>query len=109
MIPKMKSTTFAGLASIIGNKSTAVKIGNNTTAERAVGSIVIRYHGHAIVDLSPMGVILMDAGYQTATTKARLNLFAPAGVSIFQKAHRWFVSTGETTAPWNGAAIFPTA
>lgn len=109
MIPKMTGTTFTELARQIGTRDTAVRIGENTTAERDGESIAVRYHGHRIATFSPVGVILTDAGYRTATTKTRLNLFAPAGVAIFQQAHEWFVSVRGTVYPWGGEELFATA
>jgi hypothetical protein len=105
MNPTMKATTFAGLASKIGTKTGTVKIGHNTTAERDGEAIAVRYHGHRIVTMMPGATILEDAGYRTTTTKARLNLFAPAGVSIFQKAHQWYITSHGGTFEWTGAAI----
>lgn len=110
MIPTMQATTFHGIARLIGSRTDRVTIGHNTTAERDGAAIVVRYHGHAIVAMTPDMIALDDCGYMTATTKTRLNLFAPAGVSIWQKAHRWWISTGQgEPSEWNGCAIFATA
>ena len=109
MIPTMSATTFGELARKIGTSDDAVKIGHNTTAERDGESIAVRYHGHVIATFSPVGVILTDAGYMTATTKTRLNIFAPPGVAIFAKSHEWFVSIRGTVYPWTGVELFATA
>ena len=105
MIPNMPAT-YASIARKIGTREDAVKIGHNTTAERDGRAIVVRYHGHEIARMTAETILLTDAGYRTATTKTRLNLLAPAGVSIFQRAHEWFVSTREGETAWNGVAIF---
>lgn len=109
MIPTMSATTFGELARKIGQNENAVKIGHNTTAERDGESIAVRYHGHRIATFSPRSVVLEDAGYMSATTKTRLNIFAPAGVHIFAKSHEWFVSIRGTVYPWNGVELFATA
>ena len=51
---------------------------------------------------------LVDGGFQSNTTKSRLNAicseFAP-NVGIFQKNWQWFISTADKILPWNGSTV----
>ena len=61
------------------------------------GSIVsvVKLHGHKIAVIGDNFIQLFDGGWQTATTKSRLNAilkgFGVAGESVFQKAGEWFL------------------
>jgi len=60
---------------------------------------VVKLHGHKIAVIGDNFIQLFDGGYQTATTKSRLNAilkgFGVAGESVFQKAGEWFVRIHE--------------
>lgn len=112
---KLAATTFAGLDKFLGNKS-AKTIGNNTTAERDGGPfdpILVRLHGHEIASLFPDGTVnVRDAGYQTVTTKERINQFLPLPYRVSQKSYVWHVWTTSAPdaapMPWNGSLmVFP--
>ena len=78
---KLAATTFTGLDRFLGNKS-ARTIGNNTTAERTLGAIIVRLHGHHIVTVWPGGrVDFTLAGWNTVTTRDRVNSFILGKVS----------------------------
>lgn len=59
-------------------------------------------HGNLIARIGETWMELFDCGYQTATTKSRLNAllsaFGMEGEYIFQKNFQWFIN-------YNGAAI----
>ena len=61
------------------------------------GSIVsvVKLHGHKIAVIGDTFIQLFDGGWQTATTKSRLNAilkgFGVSGESVFQKAGEWFI------------------
>lgn len=81
-------------------------IAHNTTATRGPDGWDIRYHGNLIATLFPDGrVYLSSAGWQTTTTKDRLNRFAPPGFRIWQEAHVWFYGGVPSTTEWPGAVI----
>lgn len=64
------------------------------------GNILLQLHGYSIVEqTSNNNFILQDAGWQTHTTKKRLNQFSPA--TIYQKNFIWIVSD-----PINGDTSF---
>ena len=54
-------------------------------------------------------IVITDAGWQTVTTKERLNgllsAFAP-GYGLFQKDFAWYLDTPNGTVDWNGRAVF---
>ena len=63
-------------------------------------------HGNHIADVADDYIRLFDGGYQSATTKSRLNAIlsehgAP-GEYIFQKDFKWFIRL------WNGSEHFIT-
>jgi len=52
---------------------------------------------------------ITDAGWQTDTTKERLNgvLYRlTSGWSLFQKKGEWFLTKDEETVQWTGSATF---
>ena len=56
-------------------------------------------HGHVIADMNENGLFISDGGWQTATTKERLNGFP--NVHIYQKNFQWFLNGKE----WDGSRI----
>ena len=71
----------------------------------------VRLHGHLIatVDHSTQSVKLSSCGYETVTTKSRLNALleeVKCGCSVFQKNFNWFVSYRDETASfWDGMIL----
>ena len=67
----------------------------NTAVVNADGISVVLLHGHKIAEVGDNWVRLYDGGYQSATTKSRLNAILHAhglgGERVFQKAHQWFL------------------
>ena len=68
-------------------------------------------HGHniATVDHSTNAVKVSSCGWQTVTTKSRLNAILSEvkyGCSVFQKNFNWFVSYRDETASfWDGMIL----
>ena len=64
----------------------------------------VRLHGHLIAEVSEECVTLHDGGYQSATTKSRLNAIMSEhclpGEGVFQKEWEWFCRL------WNGTEHF---
>lgn len=78
---KLAATTFHGLDRFLGSK-TARTIGNNTTAERDAGAILVRLHGHHIVTVERDESVAFNlAGWNTVTTRDRVNSFILGKVS----------------------------
>ena len=67
---------------------------------------LIRLHGNLIAEVDDNSIKLYDGGYQSNTTKSRLNaILATHGVDgerVFAKNFEWFVRL------WNGTEFFTT-
>lgn len=89
---KLAGTTYQELDRILVKNHTKT-IGNNTTAHRGDDDVIYVYlHGHNIVDLHKDGAVaLRDCGYQTVTTKERLNQFCPMPYRVSQVDYEWFI------------------
>ena len=83
------------------------------------GVSIVRLHGNKIAEVSDNDMTIYDGGWQTTTTKSRLNAlcdyFCIAGEGVFQKNYKWFVRkfTGQlgdkkvfTTEDFNNGYIF---
>ena len=59
------------------------------------GVSVVRLHGNKIAEVSDDTMTIFDGGYQSVTTKSRLNAlcdeFCVAGEGVFQKDFQWYV------------------
>jgi hypothetical protein len=71
------------------------KIANNTYLHSLNDGIAIKFHDTDIVVIQPDGTYLLQIdGFQTVTTKARINEFTPARIT--QKGGLWFMKDGTT-------------
>ena len=69
---------------------------------------VVRLHGNKIAEVGDTFIRLFDGGWQTTTTKSRLNAILTEhgedGDGVFQKNFQWFVTMntaqGLTTVPF---------
>jgi len=59
----------------------------------------IRLHGNRIIDIYKDRIVPSDGGWQTVTTKARLNEYLPRGFRVFQKDWQWFLRTNFMGTP----------
>jgi hypothetical protein len=101
--------TFTELDEALGSRRSRT-ICNNTTAARGPGGTIdVRLHGHHIATLADNGaVVVLDAGWQSVTTKQRLNeILRPVGARIHQEDYRWFLRRPDgTVTRWHGEAYF---
>ena len=74
------------------------------------GVSVVRLHGNKIAEVSDTDMTIFDGGWQTTTTKSRLNAlcqeFCIAGEGVFQKDFKWFVR--KFAGAINGKNVFVT-
>lgn len=87
------------------------KIGNNTwLIQQGEDTIVVRYHRTNIASYSPGVATFTSGGWETYTTKDRLNQLLPSRYSIFQKKHRWYLwdRLADDTSDWYDGISFPT-
>ncbi len=69
------------------------KLCGNTYLRRGPGgAFIVRFHGSGIIYLLPNGSVTLQTPQQSATTKARMNDYGPAGVHVQQRKHVWYVS-----------------
>ena len=59
------------------------------------GDSIVRLHGNKIAEVSDNDMTIFDGGWQSVTTKSRLNAlcteFCIDGEGVFQKDFKWFV------------------
>ena len=67
----------------------------NTAVVQADGISVVLLHGNKIAEVGDTFIRLFDGGFQSNTTKSRLNAILQAhgepGDCVFQKKFQWFV------------------
>ena len=79
------------------------KLANNTYAIRDGAALHIRFHQTNILTFYTDGSVqVKTGGRRTVTTKTRINLFLPAGMSIFQRDGTWWVKPR-----WYAKCIWP--
>jgi hypothetical protein len=77
----------------------------NTRVFNMDGVSYVYLHNHKIAEVGEGFITLYDGGWQSATTKSRLNAILDAnglpGEGVFQKNYAWFVRlTDGTTIPF---------
>jgi hypothetical protein len=78
---------------------------DNTEVINIEGVSFVYLYSNLIAMVADTWLELFDAGYQTATTKSRLNAILRAhgnGEYVYQKNFDWFVSTNNGEVPFNG-------
>ena len=67
----------------------------NTSVSHHEGVAIVRLHGNKIAEIGDDFMTLFDGGWQTTTTKSRLNALMAElghdGERVFQKAFQWFI------------------
>lgn len=85
-------TSYGEAAEVLGSRDD-LKIANNTTLERIGCTIGVRLHQTVVVSFGVSGdVYLNSGGWQTTTTKERINRYLPAGVSLQTVRGTWQVT-----------------
>ena len=71
------------------------KSGNTEVVTQQDGVSFVFLHGNKIAEIDDTSMTIFDGGWQTNTTKSRLNAlcqeFCIAGEGVFQKNFQWFV------------------
>jgi hypothetical protein len=78
---------------------------DNTEVINIEGVSFVYLYSNLIAMVADTWLELFDAGYQTTTTKSRLNAILRAhgnGEYVYQKNFNWFVSTSNGEVPFNG-------
>jgi len=77
-----------------GDRLTPSEKRNSKYVDKEDGSRALEYHQTEIVTVMPNGNIKLNSGgWQTQTTKDRMNNFSLYGLRVFQKDSRWYVTT----------------
>lgn len=101
---------FASLDEELGNKQMK-KIGYETVIRRVDDFTVgVRYHSTDIIRVDPTNIVtLSNGGWDTPTTKDRLNQFLRClGVHIYQKNYTWYIVGDNGTFEFqNGIEVHP--
>jgi hypothetical protein len=90
--------SVADLRSFVGNRWSR-KLAHNTFVEQLPhADLAIRFHATRILRFHMDGSFTVNSGgYQTVTTKQRLNALLPAGYRIFAQRYVWKIDTPEGT------------
>jgi len=71
------------------------KLTNNTYLERDGKDICVRLHRTNILRFKPDGrIIVVTGGWETVTTKDRINRYLPGNYRISQHSHVWYWHEG---------------
>lgn len=114
---KLKATpkSYAEALQTLNGKQ-SMRLGNNTYLEQRkqpgdclTERIAVRLHSTDIVVFYPSGrVTLHTGGYESVTTKERLNHFIRPAAQVYQKAHKWYVLQGDVRLDfYEGFVLFP--
>ncbi len=82
----------------------------NTSVHCHEGVSVVRLHGNKIAEVGEDFITLFDGGWQTTTTKSRLNallsFFGNGNERVFQRDFKWFITAdGWTREFQNGVTL----
>jgi hypothetical protein len=84
-------------------------IGKHATAMQTIGELTeVFYHSTPVVTFNRETIWLKTGGFQTVTTKRRMNQVADTfdlGYHVFQKQGDWFVDYQGEVLPFDGEII----
>ena len=74
-------------------------------------TVIVRLHGNKIAEIDDSSMTIFDGGWQTTTTKSRLNALINTfcnGVTdgVFQKNYQWFIKDNNVTREFENGYIF---
>jgi hypothetical protein len=78
---------------------------DNTQVINIEGVSFVYLYSNLIAMVADTWLEIFDGGYQTNTTKSRLNAILSAhgnGEYVYQKNFNWFISTSNGEVPFNG-------
>ena len=84
----------------IGNHKTMIYVEN--------GEIKVRYHSTDVVSFTAEKIMLNTGGWETATTKLRMNQVSnqfKLGFTVYQKDWEWFVAYRGEVIPFDDRTI----
>ena len=79
----------------INNNQNWSKDNTSVHFDEETNTSIVRLHGNKIAEVTDTDMTIFDGGYQSKTTKSRLNAlcseYCIAGEGVFQKNYQWFV------------------
>lgn len=94
-------------ATLTGRCKDSRKIGNNTYLERHMNDIVVKLHDtHVVVYRADGDIVLDSGGWQTHTTKDRMNRHTRA--MITQAAGEWYVTWHDWAGDFSDGMVLHT-
>ena len=96
----MRKITRLAASSFIAEQP--IKIANTRVKRGLLGETFLYLHNNLIAHKSITGIWISNAGWQSNTTKERLN--GLPGVSIYQKRGRWYLNGEEWNGEWTKVA-----
>lgn len=87
------------------------QLDNTSVTHHEDGVTEVRLHGNKIAEITDSSVTLFDGGWQSVTTKSRLNAIlrenGAGNESVYQKNHQWFISYNGKTEPFqSGVTLY---
>ena len=86
---------------------------SNTTVHfnEESGTSIVRLHGNKIAEVDDNSMTIFDGGWQTTTTKSRLNALIDTFCNgktdgVFQKNYEWFIRDNNVTREFENGYIF---
>ena len=72
---------------------------------------IVRLHGNKIAEVTDDSMTIFDGGWQTTTTKSRLNALINEFCNsvtdgVFQKNYQWFVTDNNVTKEFTNGYVF---
>tara|TARA_R100001443_G_scaffold29911_1_gene43274 strand:+ start:684 stop:1010 length:327 start_codon:yes stop_codon:yes gene_type:complete len=97
----------------LSNKANWSKANTSVSYNDSTNCSSVFLHGHqiAVLDHNTKAIKLSSCGYETVTTKSRLNAILDEvayGARVFQRQFEWFISYNNSTESfWDGMILFP--
>ena len=105
---KIESAMIEAIENQLNWQSANTQVSNQELASDGTVVSIVRLHGHKISVIGDTFIQLFDGGWQTATTKSRLNAILKGFGNleyVYQKNFNWFVSTKYGDVPFLSGMI----
>ena len=103
------TTKSESIASIKHDMMKSCVVGNNTfEVVYKDGTRAIRLHKTDIITFTANRIVLNANGWETVTTKARMNEYLPfyTGLGVSQRKYKWYVATQDGEVPYYDGMMF---
>ena len=105
---KIETAMIEAIENQLNWQSANTEVINSELASDGTVVSVVKLHGHKIAVIGDNFIQLFDGGWQTATTKSRLNAILKGFGNleyVYQKNFNWFVSTKYGDVPFLSGMI----